>query len=141
MKTLNITLHTDTDLICLEGINPVNPETGRLVPFIEAKSDSAMWKVLRAVRDRLTDKDLALGFHADVYDPANCGPHGGDLYKKIVFRRNSKGKIEMPNRLDWRPCNHRRDRIKAEKAAKVAKAAASEIVTLDYDEAWPPITV
>lgn len=124
MKTLNITLHTDTDLICLEGINPVNPETGRLVPFIEARSDSAMWKVLRAVRDRLTDEDLYLGFHADVLDPANSGPHGGTLYKKIVYRRNSKGKIEMPNRLDYRDCFHRSARLKAEKAAK-AKAKGS----------------
>lgn len=81
---------------------------------IAAKSESAMWNELRKVRDSLTDKDLKAGVRAIVTDEA------GNTFKDITFRRNSKGKIEMPNAIK-ETC-----RRQVEKARKAAKEAAEK---------------
>ena len=84
---------------------------------ISVKSESAMWNELRKVRDTLTDKDLEAGVRAIVTT------EDGETFKDITFRRNSKGKIEMPNAIK---ATCRRQLDKARKAAKEAaeKAAA-----------------
>jgi len=84
---------------------------------ISVKSESAMWNELRKVRDNLTDKDLEAGVRAIVTT------EDGETFKDITFRRNSKGKVEMPNAIK---ATCRRQLDKARKAAKEAaeKAAA-----------------
>jgi len=83
------------------------------------KSEAAMWNLLREVRDSLTDADLANAPKALVTDA------DGNLFKDITFKRNAKGKIEMPNSVK---ATCRRQVEKARKAAKEAaeKAAAKK---------------
>jgi len=88
---------------------------------MEAKSEANMWNILRTVRDQLTDADLSA---ADA-PKAIVTTEDGTLFKDITFKRNSKGKIEMPNAVK-ETC--RRQVEKARKAAKEAaeKAAAKK---------------
>lgn len=64
---------------------------GTETTVMDVKSECAMWSALRKVRDVLTDEQLKEGVRAIVTD-ADDKP-----FKDITFRRNSKGKIEMPN--------------------------------------------
>jgi len=88
---------------------------------MEAKSEANMWNILRRVRDQLTDADLS----AKDAPKAIVTTEDGTLFKDITFRRNAKGKIEMPNAVK-ETC--RRQVEKARKAAKEAaeKAAAKK---------------
>ena len=81
---------------------------------LEAKSEANMWNILREVRDQLTDEDVTNGVNAKVFT------EDGTLFKDITFRRNSKGKIEMPNAVK-ETC-----RRQVEKARKAAKEAAEK---------------
>lgn len=73
------------------------------------KSEAAMWNYLRGLRDNLSSADLLAGARATVTT------EDGTLFKDITFRRNSKGKIEMPNAVK-ETCRYAK--IKAAKAAK-----------------------
>lgn len=55
------------------------------------KSECAMWNYLRKTRDAIKEDDLKIGVRAMVLT------EDGTPFKDITFRRNSKGKIEMPN--------------------------------------------
>lgn len=79
MKKLNITVITTLSVEVRPAINTT------------VKSEAAMWNYLRSVRDGITDEDLKVGIQAIVTT------EDGKEFKNIVFRRNSKGKIEMPN--------------------------------------------
>ena len=78
---------------------------------VAVKSECAMWKVLRTVRDLLTDADLKAGARAIV------NTEDGKAFKDITFRRNAQGKIEMPNAVK-ETC-----RYQAAKAKKLAAQA------------------
>jgi len=107
MKKLNITILTTLSV-------EVRPAVQATV-----KSEAAMWNYLREVRDNITDEDLKVGIQAIVTT------EDGAEFKNIIFRRNSKGKIEMPNSVK---ATCRRQVEKARKAAKEAaeKAAAKK---------------
>lgn len=77
---------------------------------LAAKSEANMWNFLREVRDQLTVEDLKNTVTAKVFT------EDGTLFKDITFRRNSKGKIEMPNSVK-ETCRYAK--IKAAKATKV----------------------
>ena len=81
---------------------------------LAAKSEANMWNLLREVRDQLTDEELTNGVNAKVFTEE------GTLFKDITFRRNSKGKIEMPNAVK-ETC-----RRQVEKVRKTAKEAAEK---------------
>jgi len=83
---------------------------------IEAKSEANMWNILRSVRDQLTDADLS----AEDAPKAIVTTEDGTLFKDITFKRNSKGKIEMPNAVK-ETC-----RRQVEKARKAAKEKAEK---------------
>ena len=93
---------------------------------IEVKSEAAMWNALRTIRDCLTDEELGLGAQAIVTT------EDGTPFKDITFKKNSKGKIEMPNAIK-ETCRRQIEKVrKAEKEAaeklaakKAAKAAAN----------------
>lgn len=72
------------------------------------KSECAMWNYLRKVRGEVTDELLKTGVRAVVVD-ADEKP-----FKDITFRKNSKGKIEMPNAVK----ETNRIRVKKEKVQK-----------------------
>ena len=76
---------------------------------MEAKSEANMWNILREVRDQLTDEEVSNGVNAKVFT------EDGTLFKDITFKKNSKGKIEMPNAVK-ETCRRQLD--KARKAAK-----------------------
>jgi len=99
MKTLTITLTKGTET------------TEQTV-----KSECAMWNALRKIRDVLTDEQLQAGVRALVKDA------DGNPFKDITFKKNSKGKIEMPNAVK------ETNRIRPKKADKVTqtKKAAEE---------------
>lgn len=82
---------------------------------IEVKSEAAMWNVLRSIRDHLTDEELGLGAQAIVTT------EDGTPFKDITFKKNSKGKIEMPNAIK-ETC-----RRQIEKARKAEKEAAEKL--------------
>lgn len=83
----------------------------------QVKSEAAMWNQLRAIRNSLVDTDLNHGARVEVKDEQ------GNLFKDITFRRNSKGKIEMPNAV--KETNRIRTKVtKAMKAENVAMDAA-----------------
>lgn len=92
----------------------INLVCGKTETTHTVKSEAAMWNLLRSVRDTLTDKNLKEGTRAVVHTA------DGKLFKDITFRRNSKGKIEMPNAVK-ETC-----RRQLEKARKAAKAAAEK---------------
>ena len=92
----------------------INLTNGKTETCQTVKSEAAMWNFLRKVRDSLTDKALKAGVRALVKT------EDGTLFKDITFRRNSKGKIEMPNAVK-ETC-----RRQLEKARKAAKAAAEK---------------
>ena len=75
-----------------------------------------MWNALRKIRDVLTDEQLQAGVRALVKDA------DGNPFKDITFKKNSKGKIEMPNAVK------ETNRIRPKKADKVTqtKKAAEE---------------
>ena len=76
---------------------------------VTVRSEAAMWKYLRAVRDNLSSTDFLAGARVTVTT------EDGTPFKDITFRRNSKGKIEMPNAVK-ETCRY--TKIKAAKAAK-----------------------
>ena len=78
--------------------------------MVTVRSEAAMWKYLRAVRDNLSSTDLTSGARVTVTT------EDGTPFKDITFRRNSKGKIEMPNSVK-ETCRYAK--IKAAKATKV----------------------
>ena len=86
----------------------------------DVKSECAMWNALRKVRDEITDEQLTAGVRAVVTDA------DGNPFKDITFRRNSKGKIEMPNAV--KETNRVRP-TKGEKkvTVKAAKKAKAEV--------------
>ena len=102
MKKLNITIITTLSVEKRPAIKT------------EVKSEAAMWNYLRQVRDGITDEDLKVGIQALVYT------EDGTEFKNIMFRRNSKGKIEMPNSIK-ETC-----RRQVEKARKAAKEKAEK---------------
>ena len=73
-----------------------------------------MWNILREVRDQLTDQDLLGSVTAKVFT------EDGTLFKDITFKRNSKGRIEMPNAVK------ETSRRQVEKAKAAAKALAEK---------------
>ena len=79
-----------------------------------ARSEANMWNILRDVRNQLTDEDLKNTVTAKVFT------EDGTLFKDITFRKNTKGKIEMPNAIKA-TC-----RRQVEKARKAAKEAAEK---------------
>ena len=79
------------------------------------KSEAAMWKYLRSVRDGMAANEFTPGVRALVTD---CG---GNTFKDITFKLNSKGKIEMPN-AHKATCRY--TKVKAAKQAAAAKAQA-----------------
>lgn len=87
--------------------------------IIEARSEANMWNLLRAVRDQLTEADLS----AEEAPKALVTTEDGTLFKDITFKRNTKGKVEMPNAVK-ETC--RSQVMKARKAAeeKAEKEAA-----------------
>lgn len=92
----------------------LNFTVGTTTSTENAKSEANMWTILRKVRDNLTDQNLADGARCQVLDEE------GHLFKDITFKKNSKGKIEMPNAIK-ETC-----RRQVEKARKAAKAAAEK---------------
>ena len=82
---------------------------------LEAKSEANMWNLLREVRDQLTNEEVTNGVNAKVFT------EDGTLFKDITFKRNAKGKIEMPNAVKA-TC-----RRAVEKARKAAKEAAEKL--------------
>ena len=93
---------------------------GTETTVMDVKSECAMWSALRKVRDVLTDEQLKEGVRAVVVDA------DGKPLKDITFRRNYKGKIEMPNAV--KETNRVRP-AKGEKkvAPKVTKKAKTEV--------------
>ena len=91
------------------------------------KSEAAMWNYLRSVRDGITDEDLKVGIQAIITT------EDGKEFKNITFRRNSKGKIEMPNSVK-ETCRYAK--IKAAKAAAVAKAEAKKAKKREADRRY-----
>lgn len=85
---------------------------GTETTVMDVKSECAMWSALRKVRDVLTDEQLKEGVRAVVTDA------DGKPFKDITFRRNSKGKIEMPNA------------VKETNRVRPSKTAKSEKITL-----------
>ena len=86
-----------------------------LIRSTDAKSEANMWNILREVRDNLCGEgELANGIKALVTT------EDGTLYKDITFKRNAKGKIEMPNAVK-ETC-----RRQVEKARKAAKEKAEK---------------
>ena len=89
----------------------------------DVKSECAMWNVLRKVRDGITDEQLKAGVRAVVTDA------DGNPFKDITFRKNSKGKIEMPNAVKEtnrvRPTKGEKKTVKAAKKAGKAEVAPS----------------
>ena len=79
-----------------------------------ARSEANMWNLLRGIRNGLTDQTLAEGARSVVTDEE------GNIFKDITFKRNSKGKIEMPNAVK-ETC-----RRQVEKVRKAAKEAAEK---------------
>ena len=69
----------------------INLTKGTETIQMDVKSECAMWNALRKVRNELTDEVLTKGVRAVVTDA------DGKPFKDITFRKNSKGKIEMPN--------------------------------------------
>lgn len=80
------------------------------------KSECAMWNYLRKVRNEVTDELLKVGVRAVVTDADELP------FKDITFRRNSKGKIEMPNAVK----ETNRIRVKKEKPAVEKKAKVAD---------------
>ena len=96
----------------------------------EVKSECAMWNFLRAVRDELSDEQLKSGVRAVVIDA------DGNPFKDITFKKNSKGKIEMPNSVK----ETNRIRIKKtmnENKKKVEEAAIKAFKAHDNEEVAP----
>lgn len=95
---------------------------GTETTVMDVKSECAMWSALRKVRDVLTDEQLKEGVRAVVVDA------DGNPFKDITFRRNSKGKIEMPNAV--KETNRVRP-AKGEKkvTVKAAKKAKDEVAS------------
>ena len=93
---------------------------GTETTVMDVKSECAMWSALRKVRDVLTDEQLKEGVRAVVVDA------DGNPFKDITFRRNSKGKIEMPNAVKE---TNRVRLAKGEKkvAPKVTKKVKTEV--------------
>ena len=91
------------------------------------KSEAAMWNYLRSVRDGITDEDLKVGIQAIVTT------EDGKEFKNIVFRRNSKGKIEMPNSVK-ETCRYAK--VKAAKVAAAAKAEAKKAAKREADRRY-----
>jgi len=83
---------------------------------LTVKSECAMWNALRKVRDELTDADLEAKARVLVTDA------DGNLFKDITFKRNAKGKIEMPNAV--KETNRVRTK-KTTPAVEVAEEAAT----------------
>lgn len=79
------------------------------------KSECAMWNYLRKTRDAIQEAELTAGVRAVVVT------EDGNPFKDITFRRNSKGKIEMPNAVK------ETNRIRT----KVAKAVKAENASVD----------
>ena len=91
------------------------------------KSEAAMWNYLRSVRDGITDEDLKVGIQAIVTT------EDGKEFKNITFRRNSKGKIEMPNSVK-ETCRYAK--IKAAKVTAAAKAEAKKAKKREADRRY-----
>jgi len=93
----------------------------------QVKSEAAMWNQLRAIRNSLVDTDLNRGARVEVKDEQ------GNLFKDITFRRNSKGKIEMPNAVK-ETCRYAK--VKAAKVAAAAKAEAKKVAKREADRRY-----
>ena len=90
--------------------------------IIEARSEANMWTHLRAIRDHQVGFKVEDGeTQKECMDHAIVTTENGTMFKDIVFRLNSKGKVEMVN-LVKETC--RRQVEKARKAAKEAAAKA-----------------
>lgn len=74
------------------------------------RSECAMWDYLRKTRDAIQEAELIAGVRAVVVTD------DGTPFKDITYRRNSKGKIEMPNAVK------ETNRIRIPKKAAVKKA-------------------
>jgi len=89
---------------------------------IEARSEANMWTHLRDIRDHQVGFKVEDGeTQKECPDHAIVTTEDGTVFKDIVFRLNSKGKVEMVN-LVKETC--RRQVEKARKAAKEAAAKA-----------------
>lgn len=86
------------------------------------KSECAMWNALRKIRDEITDADLTDGVRAVVTDA------DGKPFKDITFRKNSKGKIEMPNAVK----ETNRIRTKKSDVITLTKKAAEEAAVKSF---------
>ena len=88
---------------------------------IEARSEANMWNHLRDIRDHQVGFKVEDGeTQKECLDHAIVTTEDGTLFKDIVFRLNSKGKVEMVN-LVKETC-----RRQVEKARKAAKEAAEK---------------
>ena len=90
---------------------------------LTVKSECAMWNALRKVRDELTDADLEAKARVLVTDA------DGNLFKDITFKRNAKGKIEMPNAVK------ETNRVRTKKTALAAEAAEEAVAPSGATEA------
>ena len=89
---------------------------------IEARSEANMWTHLRTIRDHQVGFLVKDGkSEKECKDHATVTAEDGTLFKDIVFRLNSKGKVEMVN-LVKETC--RKALTEARKAAKEAAAKA-----------------
>jgi hypothetical protein len=91
------------------------------------KSEAAMWNYLREVRNNITDEDLKVGIQAIVTT------EDGKEFKNIVFKKNAKGKIEMPNSVK-ETCRYAK--VKAAKIAAAAKAEAKKAKKREADRRY-----
>lgn len=107
--------------ISFENISHIESKT------VTVKSEAAMWNALRTVRDVLSDEDLASGARATVTT------EDGALFKDITFKRNAKGKVEMPNAVK-ETCRY--TKVKAAKAAAAAKVEARKAAKREADRRY-----
>lgn len=114
MKKLNI------ELALTNGTDIVRKE-------IPAKSEANMWNLLREIRNGLTEEEITNGATAKVFE------EDGTLFKDIVFKRNSKGKIEMVN-LVKETCRYAK--VKAAKFAAAAKTEARKAKKREADRRY-----
>ena len=117
MKKLNITIITSLSVEKRPAIKT------------EVKSEAAMWNYLRQVRDGITDEDLKVGIQALVYT------EDGTEFKNIMFRRNSKGKIEMPNSIK-ETCRRQVEKARKAEKEKAEKEAARKAKKREADRRY-----
>jgi len=102
---------------------------------IEARSEANMWTHLRDIRDHQVGFKVEDGeTQKECLDHAIVTTEDGTLFKDIVFRLNSKGKVEMVN-LVKETCRRQVEKVnlvketcrrQVEKARKAAKEKAEK---------------